>query len=199
MTIIYFVRHGVTDDTGNRITGYRPGIHLNEVGQTQAERVADFLQKYPIRAIYASPLERTMETADTLARRLRLSIIPSDFLKEINFGELQGLGEELTTLPVWKQFHSHPAEVQFPGGESIQIAQQRIVTGLNKLAAKYSENDQIVCVSHCEIIRLALANFLHIPLDDYMRLTINPASISTLVWKIEFQILTLLNYVPQIN
>ena len=73
------------------------------------------------------------------------------------------------------------------------------MTGLNELAAKYSDDDQIVCVSHGEIIRLALANFLHIPLDDYMRLTINPASISTLVWKKEFQILTLLNYVPQID
>jgi len=197
MTLIYLLRHGKTDDTGHRITGYRSGIHLNDIGRAQAERAAESLCKFPIRAIYSSPLERTIETAEVLAQRMHLAIVPQEFLKEIDFGELQGLGDELSTFPVWEQFLTHPAEVQFPGGESVREAQQRIVTGLNGLAAKYSQEDYIVCVGHCEIIRLALSYCLHIPLDDYMRLTVDPASISCVNWHIIQQTVSLLNYVPE--
>jgi broad specificity phosphatase PhoE len=197
MTIIYFLRHGKTDDTGQRITGYRSGIHLNETGRAQAERAAESLCKFPIRAIYASPLERTIETAEVLASRIHLTVVPQEFLKEIHFGELQGLGEELSALPVWQQFLTHPAQVQFPGGESVRDAQQRIVAGLDELAAEYSQEDRIVCVGHCEIIRLALAHCLRIPLDDYMRLTIDPASISCTNWQRDIQSVNLLNFVPR--
>ena len=160
-------------------------MHLNETGCRQAEKIADFLQENLIKAIFASPLERTMETAAPLAQRLNLTVTPAEALKEINFGELQGLGEELITLPVWEQFNAHPAEVAFPGGESIREAQQRVVVCLNKLAENFSNEDQIACFAHCEILRLAIAYALHIPLDNYMRLTIDPASITCLDWKPE--------------
>jgi broad specificity phosphatase PhoE len=199
MTTIYLVRHGNTDYTGNRLAGYIPGIHLNKKGQIQAENTADFLQTKPIKAIFSSPLERTMETAIALAVKLDLPVVPLEFLKEINFGGLQGLGEELDALPVWHQFLTHPAAVMFPKGESIRAAQQRVVEGLNELSTKFSTEDEVVCFSHCEILRLAVAYALHIPLDDYMRLTIAPASISSLVWQKDMQTLTLLNYVPEIE
>jgi probable phosphoglycerate mutase len=196
MTTIYLVRHGKTDWLGNRITGNIKGVHLNEIGRSQAARIAAYLAQFSIKAVFSSPMERTMETAEPLAAVKGLSISSLDFLREIDFGTLQGLGEELASLPIWHQFLSHPAEVLFPDGESVNEAQQRIVAGLKTLAAKYPGDAQIVCFGHCEILRLAVAHVLNMPLDDYMRLTISPASISCVEWKGEDLYLKLLNFVP---
>jgi len=187
MTVIYLVRHGRTNDSGKRITGYRPGIHLNDQGLRQASQAAEFLNQFPIRAVYASPLERSMETASTIAAELKLRVHPLDFLKEINFGDYQGKGEELLKDPLWQMFQREPSSAAFPNGESVQQAQIRIVDGITKLTQSHSENDEIVCVSHCEVLRLALANLLHIPLNHYMKLTIDTGSISKVLWNTDQQ------------
>ncbi len=187
MTVIYLVRHGRTNDSGKRITGYRPGIHLNDQGLRQASQAAEFLNQFPIRAVYASPLERSMETASTIAAELKLRVHPLDFLKEINFGDYQGKGEELLKDPLWQMFQREPSSAAFPNGESVQQAQIRIVDGINKLTQSHSENDEVVCVSHCEVLRLALANLLHIPLNHYMKLTIDTGSISKVLWNTDQQ------------
>jgi len=187
MTVIYLVRHGRTNDSGKRITGYRPGIHLNDQGLRQASQAAEFLNQFPIRAVYASPLERSMETASTIAAELKLRVHPLDFLKEINFGDYQGKGEELLKDPLWQIFQREPSSAAFSNGESVQQAQIRIVDGINKLTQSHSESDEIVCVSHCEVLRLALANLLHIPLNHYMKLTIDTGSISKVLWNTDQQ------------
>jgi probable phosphoglycerate mutase len=196
MTTIYLVRHGKTDLTGQRIIGNTPGIHLNETGRSQAGRVAEYLQQFPIQAIISSPMERATETASPLAKRLNLPVIPVEFLHEINFGDLQGKGEELKDLPVWQQFLAHPAAVQFPNGESVREAQERVVSGLEELSKQFAPASQITCFAHCEILRLAIAFTLHIPLDDYMRLTIDTGSISCLEWEDDVQRLIMLNNIP---
>jgi len=187
MTVIYLVRHGRTNDSGKRITGYRPGIHLNDQGLRQASQAAEFLTRFPIRAVYASPLERSMETAATIAVEHNLPVHPVDFLKEINFGDYQGKGEELSKDPLWQMFQREPSSAAFPNGESVQQAQTRIVDGINKLTQSHSKNDEVVCVSHCEVLRLALANLLHIPLNHYMKLTIDTGSISKVLWNTDQQ------------
>jgi probable phosphoglycerate mutase len=197
MTTIYLVRHGITEWTGHRIIGNIPGVHLNEFGLSQAEYVANYLCQFPLQAIFSSPMERATETARPLAILLRISVKTIDFLREVNFGELQGLGEELASLDVWQQFLTHPATVHFPKGESVADAQQRIVAGLDALAVQYGPNAQIACFAHCEILRLAVAFALHMPLDDFMRLTIQPASISCLEWSESNQSLKLLNFSPE--
>ncbi len=67
MTFVYFVRHGRASFTGNRISGYLPGVHLSPEGKVQAFRAAEYLKNAPLAAIYASPLERAMETAACIA------------------------------------------------------------------------------------------------------------------------------------
>jgi broad specificity phosphatase PhoE len=197
MATIYLVRHGNTDWTGQRINGNTPGVHLNETGRSQAERIAGYLCQFPIEAIFSSPMERATETADPLARQINTAVTPKEFLREINFGDFQGLGVELAGSPVWQQFLTHPAEVIFPGGESIKAAQERVATGLNELSARFAGEAQITCFAHCEILRLAIAHVLKMPLDDYMRITIDPASISCVEWTVDFQCLKMLNSFPK--
>jgi len=196
MTIIFLVRHGNTDWTGKRLIGATPGIHLNEIGRAQAQKVSSALAENPILAIYASPLERALETATPLAAQLHLSVEPVGFLKEVDFGKLRGLGPELAAVDVWSEFSRHPARVVFPDGESVAAAQRRIVNGLNQLSDQYDESAQVVCVAHCEILRLAVAHALKVPLDEYMRLTIDPGSLSALEWTPDHQVVKFLNLVP---
>jgi probable phosphoglycerate mutase len=195
MTIIYLVRHGKTDFIGKKLCGNLPGIHLNEEGKFQAQKVADYLGVFPIKAVFSSPIERAMETAAPLAEWLGLSVIPADFLREIHFGDLQGQQEDvLLANPYWQRFNQHPADVEFPNGESVRGVQERVAEGLNNISKEFSPEDQVVCVAHSEVLRLAVTYVLHIPLDDFHRISIDPASVSKIEWTMERKKLRLLNY-----
>lgn len=196
MTIIHLVRHGKTSYTGNRISGYLPGIHLTDEGKIQVIRAAQYLEKSPITAVYASPLERTMETAAFLVEEFNLDIREVDFLKEINFGKLQGMGEDLVHEPSWQVFQHTPSKAEFPQGESVIAAQTRVVEGLNWLAQIHAPSEEIVCVSHCEAIRLALAYALQKPLDSYKEITTDTASISKVNWEPDHQQVISMNIIP---
>ncbi|MBA4383993.1 MAG: hypothetical protein C0410_04600 [Anaerolinea sp.] len=196
MAIIYLVRHGKTDFIGKKLCGNLPGIHLNEEGRGQAQKAADYLSSFPIKAIYSSPMERACETAAPLAKALNLEVIPQDFLREINFGDFQGMGDELFSNPIWQQFNEHPADVQFPNGDNTAQAQSRVSAGLDVLSQKYQTDDHIVCFAHCEILRLGIAAGINLPREFFHRITVDPASISILEWSPERKKLRLLNFQP---
>lgn len=104
MTIYYFVRHGSTNDSGKRITGYIPGVELNNEGRQQARRIAEYFASITLTAIYSSPLERAIETAEQVGYKKSITIQPISFLKEINFGCYQGRGEDLRGDTLWETF-----------------------------------------------------------------------------------------------
>src|SRR5512136_175280 len=91
MPIFLLVRHGETDyNKKMHLPGRIPGVHLNNKGRLQAQSIADKLSMVPIKAIYSSPLERTLETAEPLANALKLTVIPTSGLLEVDSGEWQG-------------------------------------------------------------------------------------------------------------
>ena len=197
MAIIYLVRHGRTDFIGKKLCGNLPGIHLNEEGRGQAQKAADYLSAFPIKAIYSSPIERAFETAEIISRKSALVVTPVDFLREIHFGDLQGLGEkELMDHSLWKRFNSHPAEVNFPNGESVPEVQIRVAKGLELISEQHTKEDQILCVAHSEVLRLAVCWVLDLTLDNFHRLTIDPASVSIIEITPERKKLRLLNFQP---
>lgn len=196
MTLIYLVRHGRTDWIGKKLCGYLPGVHLNEEGRKQAQKAANFLSALPIRAIHASPMERTLETAAPLAERMELPIVVEEYLREINFGDYQGKGDDLATDPLWQQFLTNPAGVRFPHGESVAETRQRVAAGLDSLSQRYGADASIVCVAHCEVLRLAVCQAIQLPDEHLHRLTIDPAAISLIEWTAERKSLRLLNFSP---
>jgi len=196
MAIFYLVRHGRTDFINKKLCGNLPGIHLNTEGKVQAQKVADYLGTFPIKALHSSPLERARETIAPLSNWLGMMVNVEDFLREINFGDLQGKGKELFEYPIWQLYNTHPAEVQFPNGESVLEAQERVVAGLDELSKRYSVEDQVVCVAHCDVLRLAVAHVINLPVDNFHNLTIDPASITKVEWTSERKKLHALNYIP---
>lgn len=181
MTQVLLIRHAVNDVMKQkRLAGWLPDVHLNEEGRHQAEALAERLAAIPISAIYASPLERTRETAEPLARRLGLEVQLREALGEVRYGEWTGKSlEELAKLEAWRVVQLYPSGMRFPGGEALREMQARVVGELEALAAAHPR--QIVAVfSHADVIKAALAHYLGLHLDLFQRIVIDPASVSVL-------------------
>ncbi|MEN8240829.1 MAG: histidine phosphatase family protein [Chloroflexota bacterium] len=182
MPVVLLIRHGENEYVKKgRLAGRLPGVHLNEKGRAQADALAETLKKTPIKAVYASPLDRTIETAAPLATAHNLKPIPLDGLLEVDFGKWQDKTiKQLSRQKLWKTVQSRPSHAQFPEGETFAQAQLRIITEINQLCSQHKPKDLIACVGHSDMIKLAVAYYLGLPLDLFQRLTVQPASISTL-------------------
>jgi len=193
MPLVYLVRHAENEFVSNkRLAGRLDGVHLNEKGRQQAERLATVFAQKRIHAIYASPLERTMETAQPIARALNLEVYPCPGLLEIDFGVWQG--QKLKVLrrrKLWQTIQRAPSRARFPQGESFLEAQKRAVEEIETLAGRHRKREAIVCVTHADVIKLVAAYYLGMPLDAFQRIVIAPASVTTLL--IDPQMVYLLN------
>jgi probable phosphomutase (TIGR03848 family) len=177
---LVLVRHATTAATGKRLGGWTPGVHLDDAGVAQAEDVAQRLAEQPIAAVYASPLERTQETAKLVARPHRLRVRTRRGLGEVDYGDWtdEPLGR-LRRRKLWDVVQRTPSRMSFPGGESIRGAQVRAVDETERLAADHVD-ETIVCVSHADIIKAVVAHHLAVPLDAFQRLVVSPASVTVL-------------------
>jgi len=182
MTEILLVRHATNDwvNTG-RLAGWTPGVHLNLDGQQQAQAIGERLASIPVAALYSSPLERTVETAEAIgSHHPELTIQTLEALGEIRYGDWQGAKlNKLRREALWQTVQVYPSRVQFPGGESIRQAQARAVDALESLVLKHP-NQRIVVVSHSDVIKLIVAHYIGAHIDFYQRIEISPASLTIL-------------------
>jgi probable phosphoglycerate mutase len=179
-TRLILVRHAVTAQTGPLLSGRTPGIDLSEKGVGQAEAAAARLAKLPIAAIYASPIERTTQTARCVAAHHNLEVQALPGVIEADYGEWTG-GKisELAKTDVWKVVQATPSRAVFPGGESIRAMQARMVDALDAVVAAHP-NETIVVVSHADPIKSAIAHYTGMHLDLFQRLHVSPASATVL-------------------
>ncbi len=183
MTLIYLVRHGHNQYVEKgKLAGRTPGVHLSERGRAQAQAAADLLSAAKLKAVYASPLERTMETAEPIADAADLKVTPEDDLLEMDYGTWQGKSlKVLRRRKLWPTVQNTPSLARFPNGESFAEAQARIVAGLDRLQRKHHQKTAVIaCVFHSDPIKLAIAHYIGMPLDLFQRLVVEPASISLL-------------------
>lgn len=182
MPTFLFVRHGENEYVKEgRLAGRLPGVHLNDNGRKQAQAVAKSLVGMKISAVYSSPLERTMETAQPIAEALHTQVIPRAGLNEVDFGEWQGKTlKSLRRRKLWKIVQAAPSQMRFPGGESFSEAQIRICQEIENLSETHNPKDLLVCVSHSDIIKLAVAYYVGIPIDLFQRVLISPGSMTVL-------------------
>jgi probable phosphoglycerate mutase len=182
MTTFLLIRHGENDWVGRRLPGWTPGLHLNRNGRAQAEALAAVLKPVRLAAVCSSPLERALETARPLARAKGLPVQRVRGLAEMQVGDWQGqpLGR-LRRTKLWPIIQHTPSLARFPGGESFPEAQARIVAALEGLRQRYGSPRAVVaCFSHADMIKLAIAHYLGLPLDLFQRLAVEPASITAL-------------------
>ncbi|HEV2810279.1 MAG TPA: MSMEG_4193 family putative phosphomutase [Acidimicrobiales bacterium] len=175
------VRHGQTPTTGSVLPGRAPGLHLAEAGVAQADAAAERLACLErVDAVYASPLERTRETAKPIARARGLRVRIDRGLLECDFGTWTGRAlKELGRLPEWTTVQRYPSGFRFPGGESFPEMQVRMVSALARLAERHA-GGVVVAVSHADPIKAAMADALGTHLDLFQRITISPCSASAI-------------------
>ena len=180
-TVVLLVRHGQTPTTGKRLPGRAPGLHLSEVGEAQAAAVGQRLAALKkVDAVYASPLERTKETAGAIAKALNLKVKLDKGLLEADIGDWTG--QELKAVrktPEWKIVHSYPSGFRFPGGEAFVEMQSRTGSALERLR-KAHRGQTIVAVSHADTIKAAVAHALGTHLDLFQRIVISPCSVTAI-------------------
>lgn len=182
MPTILLIRHGENDFVKkHRLAGRLPGVHLNERGRAQAAALAQALKDTPIKAIYSSPLDRAMETAQPLAKLLGLRIEKRPPLLETDLGKWEGQSiKRLARTKEWKVLQETPSQFRFPGGEWMLSQQARLVTEVESLCAKHQPKDTIAVVGHADPLKLIIAHYIGLPLDLFQRLMIDTASVSTL-------------------
>lgn len=182
-TTILLVRHGQTPTTGQSLPGRAKGLHLSDKGREQATEVAQRLAAFPrIDAIYASPLERTRETASPLAKKLKQRVVIDKGLIECDFGDWTGAKlADLMKKPEWSTVQRAPSTFRFPNGESFTEMQVRITTALDAIRLRHP-GGTVVCFSHADPIKAALAHAMGTHLDLFQRIVVSTCSVSALAY-----------------
>jgi broad specificity phosphatase PhoE len=200
-TVVLLVRHGTTETTGKELPGRAPGLHLSDTGRRQAEdvaaRIAAMAQPPPddvprsngqrpkppqIAAVYASPLERTRETAAPIAAALGLDVVADEGLIELDMGDWTGLElKAAMKRKEWATIQRYPSGFAFPGGESFLAMQTRMVSALDRLRVAHP-GETVVAVSHADPIRAAVAHAMGTHLDLFQRVVVSPCSLTAVAY-----------------
>lgn len=167
MTKIIFVRHGQTEwNVLGRYQG-QTDVALSPLGIEQAEKLAAHFPVDKIEAVYSSDLARAMTTARCVADRFGLTVEPRPELRELNFGDWEGLtyDEIVAKWPdALENFFQHPDVLEIPHGESFPKLRERALACVEEIVSRHP--DQTVAVfAHGAILRTILTAALHMDLQ----------------------------------
>ena len=177
-TTLLLVRHAVTAHTGPKLSGRMPGIDLSEEGQRQAAALGLRLAQHPIAAIYASPIDRTRQTAAAVAAHHDLEVQLLDGVLEADYGDWTGgMIADLMKTDIWKVVQRQPSRARFPNGEGLADMQARMVRTLDDVVERHP-GDLVVVVSHADPIKSAIAHYTGVHLDLFQRIVVSPASVT---------------------
>lgn len=180
-TRVFMVRHGATILSAEDRFAGATDVPLSDEGREQTRRLAERLSRERIAAVYASPLGRTIETAQILAAPHKLDVQAREGLREISHGRW----EQMTRREVEEKFPEEAAEWEKDpytfaplGGESGLAVTARALPALIELVRKHA-GQNILVVSHKGTIRLLLSSLLGFDPRRYRdNLDQNPAALN---------------------
>jgi probable phosphoglycerate mutase len=179
VTTLVLVRHGVTDATGRR-RGGRTQAALSDVGRAQARAAGERIAALPVRAVYASPLARTWQTAELVGEAVGREPVACDGLLEVEYGRWTDRSlASVARTKMWPVIQARPSLASFPDGETIRGAQVRAADAVEALVGRHRRS-VIVAVSHADVIKALVAFYLSLPLDPFQRLHVTPGSVTVL-------------------
>jgi probable phosphomutase (TIGR03848 family) len=195
VTTVLLVRHGLTATTGQLLTGWTPGVGLDERGRAQAKALGERLAPVPLDAIVTSPLDRCRQTVDEIVaqragrteqagdRRQPAVPVTDDRVGECKYGDWTGKPlKELQKDPLWPVVQAHPSAVTFPGpeGESMLDMQHRAVTAIRDWNARLGKDAIYLVCSHGDVIKAIVADSLGLHLDHCQRVVADPSSLTVI-------------------
>jgi broad specificity phosphatase PhoE len=186
MTRLLLVRHGATTLTAEDRFSGTSGVDLSEEGRAQARALAERLADFPIRAVYASPLSRTLETARLLAEPHQLEVNERDGLREIDHGHWEGLSRadvEARYSEEYAAWEADPFTFAPEGGESGVSVLARALPVVRAVVVAHPQ-DTVLVVSHKATNRLILASLLGFDARGYRdRLDQSPACLNVVEFR----------------
>jgi probable phosphomutase (TIGR03848 family) len=192
VTTVLLVRHGLTATTGQVLTGWTPGVGLDDRGRAQARALGARIAPVVLDAVVTSPLDRCGQTvAELIAARNGhpgpAAPVVDDRVGECRYGDWTGKPlAELAKDPLWPVVQAHPSAVRFPGaeGESMLDMQHRAVSAIREWNERLGRDATYLVCSHGDVIKAIVADSLGLHLDQCQRIIADPCS------------LTVINYTP---
>ena len=185
MTVI-LLRHGrSTSNTAHTLAGRSEGVDLDDKGRDQAEAVVSRVADLPIKAIVRSPLLRCERTVAPLAAALGLEPVVENRLSEVDYGAWTGAKiADLFKEPLWAVVQQQPSAAVFPDGEGLAQVQARAVAAIrehDRTLAEQHEGDVLwIACTHGDVIKSIIADAVGSHLDNFQRITADPASMSVI-------------------
>ena len=175
----FLVRHGETEwNKLGRFQGHQD-ISLNERGLAQAKETAKAAADWGHCAIYSSPLVRTVQVAEEIAKATPMPVTKQPGLEELSLGDLEGVtGQEMRdkwpeVFAVWR---SNPEKITMPNGESLVQLRKRSWQAILDIEQKHSGDESVVVISHNFAIRSIVGELLGVPLEHFHRMSLTLAS-----------------------
>jgi broad specificity phosphatase PhoE len=177
---IHLVRHGHHGFLGRLLCGRMAGVAIDQRGREEIAGCAELLNPPPS-IVQSSPQLRARQSADILAARFGKTVEIVAAIDEIDIGDWTARRlDELDQDPAWHRWNARRGTARPPGGESMQELQSRVVGHIERLRSVCS-GETIALVSHAEPIRAAIMHYENVPLDDFLSIEIDTASVSTMI------------------
>jgi probable phosphomutase (TIGR03848 family) len=183
VTTVLLVRHGLTALTGPILSGWTPGLHLDDRGRAQVASLGVRMRAIPLAAVVTSPLERCRETADAVlaGREPAPPLHVDERVGEVHYGSWTGRPfKELTKDPLWRVVQGHPSAAVFPDGEGLAAMAARAAEAVRDWNARLGQDATYALVSHADVIKSLIADALGLHLDGYQRIVVDPASLTVI-------------------
>ena len=178
----FLVRHGETEwNKLGRFQGHTD-ISLNERGLSQARETAKASSEWGLCAIYSSPLIRTVQVAEEIAKVTAMPVSKQPGLKELSLGDLEGVtGEDMRNKwpEVFAVWRSNPEKTSMPNGETLAQLRERTWQAILDIERKHSADDSVAVISHNFAIRSIVGELLGVPLEHFHRMSLDLASVCT--------------------
>ena len=190
MTTVLLVRHGLTATTGQLLTGWTPGVGLDERGRAQAKALGERLAPVPLDAIVTSPLDRCRQTVEEILAARGGRVPPGEAgpvveerVGECKYGDWTGQPlDDLVKDPLWPVVQAHPSAVRFPGagGETMLDMQHRAVSAVREWNERLGKAATYLICSHGDVIKAIVADSLGLHLDQCQRIVADPCSLTVI-------------------
>jgi broad specificity phosphatase PhoE len=184
--IYYLIRHGETESNLKRIYAGWNKEELTIKGRNQIVDLAKRLTSLEIDQIYTSPIKRALQTAQIIGYFLKITPIVEERLKELRLGIWQGMHEDEVARQYpeeWKIWNTRPAELVLDGRETLHELLERVLSGLQRIAAAENKGN-VAVITHVAVIRVLQLYFGGRSLNDYRKL---PVPANGCVLEFEFQ------------
>ena len=179
--MIIFLRHGQAENNTKKIlAGRTPGINLTEQGQEQAEQAGEMIKSLNISAIYSSPIDRAMQTAEIVGKHCNLKPISDDRLIELDMGKFTNVPyDEIFTSHgnVFMKFYNGELEIAHNGVETFADVKKRVASIVEEVIEKHPD-ENVVLVTHMDPIKAMLSTIVDLSPTNLFELIIANASLN---------------------